>query len=1221
MQDPLFVDHLSTTQVTVPVDPSTGKINSAHDVNEDDTNRNQFHHYEKSVTEALHLLQEYTTELLGDPLQTLQGYYQKRRVTSLASAWQVPHYYRIGRGKESKTYWRFIFQCPLEDSVLATSVVARPLLRMEMGGALPSEDRQRLAELSQQWFGDFVLSPYDGYVYFGTKMNAKRSAAFGALYKIFGMQGKSPKKHFQSKKRKQINKPDLPYPDQTIKSLEKKIRKLAKIPWIHDLHRCGVKHVDILYKEHISMVEDIPSTLSPTNIICQMEIQEPVEMKVESDPHPSKALARGQAVKRLIVAMKTRLGVSETTTTNERRDESEDSAFPLSCIMEKENLLHCDSPYLHMQMQLPKWARWIPQNGDRAILYRLNISGPVPLFELPANQRTSIGLILPYDPTLCIEKEVLSFQARFNFQDNQGHWRADLVNPKTIRVDQAELLDDYATICSAWKQYGMNRPLKTQRDRINTNHRNYHFVPLKLQENLMIIDWDLMARVVTNKTQPYLVATRRVDFLYHFLPACLAFHLLRSFWNLDVEGALIVTCVLIIMSFGFLFPKFSYRMNGSEFPNRFLSYNARKNFVFIPSHHPVIRLPALSHVCNEKAQPTPSIEPTARQDHLALVKPRFTDLFRTRFNTILKHPSIHLLSAHPANKLSDFNPLTSKKGEQLSLELAPRQTLIPELVHILPMPRDFLFVVGSAEKFMIPLEASISHSIKARNLMEATTSIGQSVLGFPDGSARTTSEQTPICLSTFTKSLAEATTIFPTSRYERLEFLGDRTLNYMVSLCLFTRNGDLEWDGDDLKEHCTAAKRNLALADGALRTGLNRFLHAGPIRWKEADAFFSIPDNHITNMGESILGAMIVQDAICGDCHAQTEWMLAGFMECLNLPVPHRDGVGEIFSKPWFRGTRLCRRDGFNFGGHNLWALRLREVEEAFAKTVCVRKVLDLKGERLISKLLPHNSHDLLRLRLMSGIPRLLLDIAVFDASLDGSDSLIRDPSDQAELQVAGMIRDNLFHVGSTALELELCRDLFLLNPSATPSDLHLLQVCAQTHDVLSYILLKNELHTCLFDEDLASESKILQTIETADAIGETLWKENGGWILPGGLSTFHSRLENCRQKGLASRCSGSTSDGWMLPRYPALAGGRLHGYDEKLKMNEIVDWQFSLKCIFGALVLSLGAEPSWTLLFRPMLEEVMLLTADEYRNIFAESSAICKCYTRGNTNCLLPDE
>jgi hypothetical protein len=149
----------------------------------------------------------------------------------------------------------------------------------------------------------------------------------------------------------------------------------------------------------------------------------------------------------------------------------------------------------------------------------------------------------------------------------------------------------------------------------------------------------------------------------------------------------------------------------------------------------------------------------------------------------------------------------------------------------------------------------------------------------------------------------------------------------------------------------------------------------------------------------------------------------------------------------------------------------------------------------------PDNSQELLRSRLLGGIPRLLLEIALFDANLDGSDSLIQDEVDQDRLQVAGMIRDNLFHVGSTALELDICRDLFLLNPSATPSDLHLLLTCAQTHDVLAYILLKNDLRTCLFDENMSGQNKILRAVEVADLIGGTQWNENDGWILPGGHS------------------------------------------------------------------------------------------------------------------------
>jgi hypothetical protein len=41
-----------------------------------------------------------------------------------------------------------------------------------------------------------------------------------------------------------------------------------------------------------------------------------------------------------------------------------------------------------------------------------------------------------------------------------------------------------------------------------------------------------------------------------------------------------------------------------------------------------------------------------------------------------------------------------------------------------------------------------------------------------------------------------AISIFPASRYWRVEFIGDRVVNHLISLCLFARNGSLEWDSD-----------------------------------------------------------------------------------------------------------------------------------------------------------------------------------------------------------------------------------------------------------------------------------------------------------------------------------------------------------------------------------------------------------------------------------------
>jgi len=144
--------------------------------------------WEDSVREAFQVLQEYT--LLGDPMQTLQHYYQKKgHIESISTSWQPPRYYRVGKGKDSSTYWRCTFTCPLDPSMKGSSVIATALLRNQEPSTVVEGTILQLEELSKQWFGDFLISPHDNHVYFGTKKNAKRSAAFGFLWDVFGTSG------------------------------------------------------------------------------------------------------------------------------------------------------------------------------------------------------------------------------------------------------------------------------------------------------------------------------------------------------------------------------------------------------------------------------------------------------------------------------------------------------------------------------------------------------------------------------------------------------------------------------------------------------------------------------------------------------------------------------------------------------------------------------------------------------------------------------------------------------------------------------------------------------------------------------------------------------------------------------------------------------------------------------------------------------------------------
>lgn len=959
------------------------------------------------MAESLCVLEEFTN--LGDPMQMLQMYYQKKGVVSLATAWSEPMPYKIQEGKEC---WRISFFCPLNEGCSATSVAPVALLKNDTP-LKALEVRKKLEGIFEKWFGNFLISPLDGFVYFKKKKNAKRSTAFCMLLKLFEEKGKIGIIEVLTNKNK-LAKPQItPTPVINDKSLERIMNKQSKIQWIHDLHHAGVRRVQIQYQKFEDGKEE--SIFSPSTIVCHIKLQEPCALDVSSDPQPSKALARTMAIKSVVSALQD----------SDNPPYIGDANSCVNTLIAKEALLLCDSSYVSIHRQLSLWQCWEPGNGEQGVLYHVQSEKEV--------AQTPFGLMLPYSSCFCdMDSALPSFEAAFSFNgsDKPDDNKVYLHHPNIVSVIYPELLEIFASICSSWiENKGSNHHLdSTIRASKSANRRKYNFVPLVMGENsTTLIDWDLISSVVSSKTKM--------------------------------------------------------------------------------------------------------------------------------------------------------------------------------------APRDFLSMYGSAEVFMMPLEVEITEFIKARTLRRDAMAIGQAVLG--ESCLPLTDKQTKTNVDArFTDLLAEATAIFPNSRYERLEFIGDRVLNYVVSLCLFARNGHLDWDHDEFRDHLTCAKRNAALAQGSLRAGLHRLINDGQIKWDKGARNHVIADAHATNIAESIIGATFMHGRTSSNDQWQMELIVLGIMERLNLPMPSPP------RRQWFQGQSLCHTQGFKFCGCEEWRNSLQVAQDAL-KSSGILYVLQRNCQGLLHSLLSDVSEAVLRSELASGTPRLLLEIALFDANLDGSDldGLIADFSDQDRLQVVGLIRDNLFHVGATALELELAKDLFIMYPTATPGDLQLLLSCALSHDVLAYILIKNEVHRCLFDENISRQRKLLQEITVADTVGSKNWLDNGGWILPGGISTYKHRIEKLR----AIRSPGEPliSNGQAQPRYHGIVGGRFCGKEKKVGMNEIDDLQFSLKCIFGALCLSVGTESSWEHVFRPLMEELMLLTPEEYRSHFSAASTICKTYSQGNTNCI----
>ena len=1055
----------------------------------------------------------------------------------------------------------------------------------------------------------------------------------------------------------------------TLKAFEKKRRKLSNIAWIRTLHQVGIRHVQIVYREHDDGVDAEPGRpydnvlLSPTLVVCEMDVSKPMAVQTTSAPMATKALARDLAISQLVSILQEQDGEHRLEEPSPAKCEDE-----LVVLEELEKLLLCDSPYIHYQITLPRWACWnvaATNDKEEMLLYELVFSScrhqyaaSTAIFErldLAPDQVTRVGLLLPVCSELVMDdlETLLEFEAPFQFSQKDDMCWVQLKNPQRICLphchspgdsemsSEQQLLRDFYLICTDWKTYGAGRPLKALRKedtagRTNTLHtrtRRYTFVPLlpRSSSSKPEINWRLVEKVVANETVTYLVATRRYDIhlfgftalilsgkaLYdqNLLPDWLSEHFMAA---ISAQDSLAVATFLLGASFVaamtmWLLPFFHYETKRHALSNHFLHYRAEKNGVFAAAEFPFCRLNARAPVLNPEAR-AKFQKNKEQKDDVDLSKASFADVLESRHKIRLKHTKLNMIAVNKVVKMSDFNGL--ERGRTLAKSSQRRKLLAQELIHILPLPRDFLSIVGLAEKFMIPLETAICNHSKAHVLKRRASQIGSKALDLIERPVSLERQRSAagqdIC--SLVGLLTNATTVFPASHFEQLEFLGDRVLNHFLSLNLLARNSELQWDHDQLRHHHGNSKKNKALQDGALRAGLNKLIHAGVIPWKEGQAEVVVPDAFLSNVAESILGAIYLNelDDSAGETTGQ---MVVGIMERLHNPMPKDKCSGDEYL--WFRGRSVCLENGFDFEKNSHWKKRLEEASKALENVPAVKAALEAKSQQLLSILLSDvadiETKGILK-RLREWDSTILLSIALFDANLDGSDENLRDRHTCEMLEVLGLIRDNLFFAGSTALELELSSDFFLINPNATPSDLHLLNACALTHDVLVYIMLKWGIHHCLFDESPSGSQKVLRTVDAAEALGKRWWRRHDGWILPGGAKTYLERRINLLP---LVRSSSGPPDANNKPRYPGVVGGRLFGNFEKLDMDLMDDWQFSFKCIVGCFVLCLGSKTTWRKLIRPMLEELMLILPDEYRGRFSDLSSICKSYKKGKVTCL----
>jgi hypothetical protein len=224
----------------------------------------------------------------------------------------------------------------------------------------------------------------------------------------------------------------------------------------------------------------------------------------------------------------------------------------------------------------------------------------------------------------------------------------------------------------------------------------------------------------------------------------------------------------------------------------------------------------------------------------------------------------------------------------------------------------------------------------------------------------------------------------------------------------------------------------------------------------------------------------------------------------------------------------------------------------------------------------------------------LLIHAALFDDNLDVG-------MKTNGLESLAILRDKLFHAGHATLLLSLVKEIYHHHPAAASGDIHFAKICILSDDTLSYILIKNGIHACLFDKENDTAVTFLSYMKSAELLGNRVWEENNGWIV-GGLTEFHRRV----------KFMSNGSIHLDMPRYAGLAAGRLYGHKEFVGKEITDDLMFSMKTIVGAFCLSLGADDAW-LLLRPLFLELLLLSPDEMRKAFCNVSDLAAKCAKGN--------
>ena len=139
----------------------------------------------------------------------------------------------------------------------------------------------------------------------------------------------------------------------------------------------------------------------------------------------------------------------------------------------------------------------------------------------------------------------------------------------------------------------------------------------------------------------------------------------------------------------------------------------------------------------------------------------------------------------------------------------------------------------------------------------------------------------------------------------------------------------------------------------------------------------------------------------------------------------------------------------------------------------------------------------------------------------------------------------------------------------------------AMSDDVIAYIMVKNGIHECLYDQNAEAIVFCVSQVQRAERLALELQQKN----------------------------DKQDEETFVLKKYPGVVGGRLRGSEStKLEEKYTRELMFSFKCIVGAMTLSMGTKAMWVIIAQ-LFDELLELSPEVLRLHFNESTVVQAYY------------